>query len=452
MKLKKTLIAALVLALLFSLAAPALAFTAQRSAQKLTVDGKAVSCDKYNIDGYNYFKLRDLAQLLNGTGSQFDVGWDAAKNLVTITTNHAYTKPNGTELKIGADLSDKAQRSAQTVQIDGKVRSDLAVYNIGGNNFFQLRELGAALGFDVDYDEAANTAKVTSKKDEPAPVQGPVTVTDMTGREITLDKPAQRVIALQPSDCEILFALGAGDKLIATGEYCDYPEEVLSLPSVSSGYDTNIEEIIAFSPDVLLMTTMAQSEDQVKQLEAAGIKVVVSDAQDIEGVYTAIRMIGKLMGLDDNAEALVKSMKDEFSTLQKKAAAKAAKGLNRDETIYFEVSPLQWGLWTAGGGTFMNEVAELLGLKNIFADQPAWAQISEEQVIERNPDYIMTITMYFGEGDTPEQEIASRPGWSYITAVQNRAILRMEHDELSRPAPRLVDGAKMLYELVYGNY
>ena len=70
--------------------------------------------------------------------------------------------------------------------------------------------------------------------------------------------------------------------------------------------------------------------------------------------------------------------------------------------------------------------------------------------IERNPDYIMTITMYFGEGQLPEEEIAARPGWSYITAVQNKAILRMENDELSRPAPRLVEGAKMLCEFVYG--
>ena len=98
----------------------------------------------------------------------------------------------------------------------------------------------------------------------------------------------------------------------------------------------------------------------------------------------------------------------------------------------------------------MNEVAELLGLKNIFADEPAWAQISEEQVIQRDPDYIVTITMYYGEGDTPEQEIASRSGWENITAVKNGAILRMENNELARPTPRIVDGAEMIYTLVYG--
>ena len=75
-------------------------------------------------------------------------------------------------------------------------------------------------------------------------------------------------------------------------------------------------------------------------------------------------------------------------------------------------------------------------------------EISEEQVLERNPDYIVTIAMYFGEGPTPEEEIAGRKGWENITAVKNRAILNLQNDELSRPVPRLAEGAKMLYDFV----
>ena len=147
--MKKTLVLALALALLLSLAAPAFGFgLAVRSAQKLSVNGKTVDCDKYNIDGSNYFKLRDLAALLDGTGSQFDVGWDAAQGVVSITTKHAYTEPNGHELELGADQSGTTVPSAQTIMIDGVVRKDLTVYNIGGSNFFKLRELGDALGFD----------------------------------------------------------------------------------------------------------------------------------------------------------------------------------------------------------------------------------------------------------------------------------------------------------------
>ena len=271
-----------------------------------------------------------------------------------------------------------------------------------------------------------------------------VTVTDMGGREITLKEPATRVVALTAADCEILYAIGAGETLVGRGEYCDYPAEVFDVPSVQSGYETNIEQIMALEPQVVLMGTMAQSLEQVEALEKAGITVVVSDAQDIEGVYTAIRMIGTLMGYDENAEALVAEMQDTFAGLKELAAGDGS------ESVYFEVSPLQWGLWTAGTGTFMDEITQLMGLKNAFADVEGWGEISEEQVIERAPDYIVTITMYYGEGPTPVEEILSRPGWEGIPAVANGKILNLQDNELSRPGPRLADGAKMLYDFVYG--
>ena len=278
-------------------------------------------------------------------------------------------------------------------------------------------------------------------EEEPTPA---VTLTDMTGREITLDEPATRIVALTASDCEILYALGAGDLLVGRGTYCDYPAEVQDVETVQSGYDTNIEQIIALEPQVLLMSTMAQTEEQVQQLEAAGVHVVVSDAQDIAGVYTAIEMIGKLVGKDDEAAALCKQMQDQFQSLTDAATGDGTK------TVYFEVSPLEYGLWTAGTGTFMDEIATMLGLKNCFDDVAGWSQISEEQVLERNPDYIVTITMYYGEGPTPEEEIASRTGWDTVTAVKEGRILNLQNNELSRPAPRLTDGAQALFDMVYG--
>ena len=132
------------------------------SPQKLMVDGKAINCEKYNIDGSNYFKLRDLAAVLTGTGSQFNVGYDSATSTVTITTGEAYT-PAATDLVVGADNSASAQPSSQAILIDGARHSELTVYNIGGSNFFQLRELGNVLGFDVGYDQATNTATVSSR-------------------------------------------------------------------------------------------------------------------------------------------------------------------------------------------------------------------------------------------------------------------------------------------------
>lgn len=270
-----------------------------------------------------------------------------------------------------------------------------------------------------------------------------VTVTDMAGREITLDAPATKVVALTASDCEILAALGAEDTLVGRGEYCDYPESVLEVSAVQSGADTNLEQIIALEPQVVIMAKMAQTEEQVAALEEAGIRVVVSDAQDIEGVYTAIRLIGALVGRNDEAEAMVADMQSTFADI-------AAKSENTGKTVYFEVSPLQWGLWTAGKGTFMDELATLCGLTNAFADVEGWAEISEEQVLERDPDYIVTISMYYGEGPTPVEEIKSRAGWDVLKAVQNDAIFNADSNEVSRPGPRLKDAAEALYTFVTG--
>lgn len=287
-----------------------------------------------------------------------------------------------------------------------------------------------------------------SSSEEPSSVNASapfVTITDMTGREITLDEPATRIVALSAADCEVLYAIGGGDALVGRGEYCDYPAEVLNVPSVESGMETNIEQIISLKPQVLLMSTMAQSTEQVEALENAGIRVVVSDAQDIEGVYTSINMIGKLMGKEENAKAVIDNMKRTFADVSGKATGDGTK------TVYFEVSPLEYGLWTAGSNTFMNEIAEMLGLKNAFADVSGWAEISEEQVLERNPDYIVTITMYFGEGPTPIEEIMARPGWDKVKAVQNANILNLVDNELSRPTPRLADGAQLMYDFIYGD-
>lgn len=138
--------------------------TVQPTAQALTVDGTAVSgAEIYNINGSNYFKLRDVAQLLNGTDTQFSVDYTAATDTITVVTGAAYT-PNGTELASGTDKSSTIETSAQSLVLDGKNinMSTVSAYNIGGNNYFKLRDLGTLLGFTVDYDASTNTTIITS--------------------------------------------------------------------------------------------------------------------------------------------------------------------------------------------------------------------------------------------------------------------------------------------------
>lgn len=277
----------------------------------------------------------------------------------------------------------------------------------------------------------------------PAAVAEGLTLTDMADREIALESPATRVIALNPADCEILYALGAEDVLVGRGEYCNYPGDVTELPSVNSGAETNIEQILALEPQVIVMSKMAQTVEQVEALEAAGVRVMISDAQNLEGVYDAIEMLGELTGRQEAAAALAEEMQEGFDALREKAE-------DTGKTVYFEVSPLEWGLWTSGADTFLDELAQIVGLTNAFSDVTGWAEISQEQVLARDPDYIVTTAAYYGEGELPVDEIVAREGWQDLKAVKNDAVYNADADMTSRPGPRLLDAAQDLFDFVYG--
>ncbi len=167
--MKKLISIMLILIMLVSMSSSVFADSkgASLSTQKLIVDGKPVTCEIYNIFNNNYFKLRDLAYVLNGSGSSFSVSWDPEAASVNIKKGGSY-KTVGGELELRGDLSSKAAKTAQGLIVDGEKITNLSVYNIGGNNFFKLRDLGSVIGFDVDYDSAHNSAVVTSKSGKKA--------------------------------------------------------------------------------------------------------------------------------------------------------------------------------------------------------------------------------------------------------------------------------------------
>lgn len=273
-------------------------------------------------------------------------------------------------------------------------------------------------------------------------------LTDMAGREVVLEEgPATEIVTLMPSDAEILFELGAGDTIVGRGTYVDYPaEEVEDIPAIATGKDLNIEEIIALDPQVVIMTGMALNEDQVKAIEEAGIPVLITDATTIDGVYEAIDLLGQVVDRQEEAQTLIDEMKATFANFQEKASQKEKPG-----SVYYEISPLEYGLWTAGSETFMDEIGSLLGLENIFADQKSFVEISQEQVLDKNPDYILTTSMQMDESaPQPQDEIKERQGWEEVTAVKEDHVFAIDNSAFTRPGPRLAQAIESLYQLVYG--
>ncbi len=190
--MKKLTVLLLAAALLCTLAAPALAagLRIEPTPQALKIDGVAVSgCEVYNIEDWNYFKLRDMAYLLRATGSRFSVTWDGATQTVSVVTGADYV-PDGSEMKprnLSAETLRRAGESRQTILINGAPDSSLKAYLIGDNNFFRLRDLGRALGFSVDYDPETNTMLVATRQNpaaaEPAATSARLGETADAGRE-----------------------------------------------------------------------------------------------------------------------------------------------------------------------------------------------------------------------------------------------------------------------------
>lgn len=268
---------------------------------------------------------------------------------------------------------------------------------------------------------------------------------DDFGREISLEGPAKTIVVSQPSSAEILAELGLKDRIVGRGEFVNYPEDLEEIEMVGSGQSLNAEKIIELDPDLVVLGEMDKAEDIVKQLEDAGLAVMVSGPKSIDEIYKNIEDLGLLTGEEEGAKDLVENMKSGFEELKAKV-----EDVEIGPSAYFEISPLEYGLWTAGNNTFFAEIADMLKIENSFDDLDGFAEISEEEVINRNPDIIVTTTMHY-DGPSPEEEIMARPGWDGITAIANKDVFAVDSDVFSRPGPRLLEAAQSLFDIAYGN-
>lgn len=268
-----------------------------------------------------------------------------------------------------------------------------------------------------------------------------IRIQDSRGAEIVLDSVPERIVSLSPANTEILYALGVGDRIIAVSEYCNYPADTANKTKLPTGEKLNIETLISMKPDIIFVSRMNAMEDQIKQLEDAGIKVVVTEANNLDKTYEIIRMTGQATGKREEADKLVENMQESFEAIRKEAAKIPSK------RVYVEVSPLEYGLWSCGRGTFVQELLDIIGAKNIFEDVEGWSAVSEEQVIGRNPDIIITTASPTTGIEDPVGEIMSRANWSGISAVKNGRVYMLDSDMLTRPGPRLVNAAKELMRI-----
>ena len=271
----------------------------------------------------------------------------------------------------------------------------------------------------------------------------PVTVKDGTGEEITIKDKPERIVSLLPSNTETAYALGLEDEIVGVSDYDNYPESV-SEKTKLGGIEVNVEKLLELNPDLALFSASQGTNDKdiIQQLQSAGIDVVVvPDANSIEGAYETMELIAKATGKEAEGEEIIAEMKEEIAAIKEKAAE-----VKETKKVWIEVSASP-DLYTTGSGTFMNEMLEIIGAENIAADQEGWVTMSEETVIERDPDVIITTYGYYI--DNPQEQVYARSGWSEVNAVKKKEVYDVNSDTVTRPGPRLIDGLKEIAKAVY---
>jgi iron complex transport system substrate-binding protein len=274
----------------------------------------------------------------------------------------------------------------------------------------------------------------------------PLTLTDDFGRNVVIPEIPERIVSLSPSNTEILFALGLGPKVIGVTKFCDYPPEVLQrvkegdIAVIGGFVDPSIERIVALNPDLVLVATRLQ-EKVVNELEKMGLTVLALDPHNVGQILADIKLVGKACGKSEEAEKLANEMKQVIDFIFSKT-----KNVPNRPRVYYEV----WyePLYTIGPGTWQNELIEIAGGVNIFADaKQAYPIVSSEAVIQRDPEIIIVPVGYMG--GVKKEDFEKRPGWSAVSAVENDRIHEIDENLVIRPGPRIVRGLERLAGFIH---
>jgi len=254
---------------------------------------------------------------------------------------------------------------------------------------------------------------------------------DDLGRSVNIEKVPQRIMSLAPSNTEILFALGLGDRVVGVTEQCNYPPEVSEKESIGGFCTPDIEKIIALRPDLILASSI-HAKEIIPALEERGLTVFALVPENLDEILEDIQMVGKITGEEDEASVLVAQVESRI-----KAGTDKTQGLKERPKVFY----ITWHepLWSVGSGTIIHELIEKAGGENIFQDITGHKMVNLETVIARNPEVIIACTGHGEAEDKPFEWARSESRLGVIEARRNDRVYQVDADLVSRAGPRVVD-------------
>lgn len=267
-------------------------------------------------------------------------------------------------------------------------------------------------------------------------------VTDDVGRTVILPRSAERVVSLTPANTEIVFALGAGEKLVGVTTYCNYPEEAQKKEKIGNIIEVDLEAVVRLQPDLVLAGSLTPPE-VVEKIEKLGYPVFVCDAKTIAQVIEDVKKVALLLGMDREGKALSETMERGVEDI-----VNAISALSQKERP--KVFHLIWHdpLWTAGKDTFIHEFIALAGGENVVSDLTGYVTLDLEELLRRDPDIITVVSTHGGE-NLPYNFVLSDERLKSLKALQHGRVFAVDGDMVSRPGPRVVDALKTFAQIIH---
>jgi len=263
--------------------------------------------------------------------------------------------------------------------------------------------------------------------------QAAISVVDDSGRQVVLARPAQRVISMAPHVTELLFAAGGGARIIGAMNYSDYPIEARKIPLIGSNSQIDLERVIAMKPDLLIVWQSGNTARQIAQLHSLGIPVFHSEPRSFETVETSLLRFGRLLGTDKTAAAAAAQFRAKVTGLRTRYAGRPP------VTVFYQA----WDdpLFTLNGEQIASDAIRLCGGRNIFAELKTIApQVGTEAVLQADPEAIVG-----GKRYTPQDRgLSIWQPYRGMTAVRRNNLFTLDEEMITRPGPRVVDGAAVL--------
>lgn len=267
----------------------------------------------------------------------------------------------------------------------------------------------------------------------------PREVTDRLGRRILVPDNPVSVVSLAPSVTEVIFALGQDHRLKGVTQFSNYPSQALSLPRVGSYVHLDVERIVALKPDLCVAIKDGNPIDAIRRLENLNIPVYAVDPRNLDKVMEMIEDIGQLLNAAQQAEMIVKNMKERVKKIKSKVSQ-----VQERPKVFFQIGVAP--IVSVGTNTFIHELITLSGGYNLTQGSVTYPRMTLEQVLAMAPDVIVITSMT--RGHSFEAVKAQWKRWEGIPAVKNNRIYIVDSDIVDRPSPRLVDGLEMLADYI----